>query len=151
MSRPSTHLVRALRATAARLRLGADYAWTHMGACNCGHLAQTITGLSPAEVRAITYEKPSGEWAEQARDYCPTSGYRVDALLTVMFDLGLGPEDVVDLERLRNPAVLARMKTPPREVSYRDRAHVVEYMEAWADLLDEARRAARPALAVVAA
>ena len=36
-------LAEALRVTAKRISSGDRYKWTHMGACNCGHLAQTIT------------------------------------------------------------------------------------------------------------
>ena len=44
--------MRALRATADRLAApDARYEWGHMGGCNCGHLAQTVTTLSRAEIQ----------------------------------------------------------------------------------------------------
>lgn len=136
MSSRSFKLPKILRDTVARLATGAEYAWTHMGACNCGHLAQTITGLSPSEVRKITYEKP-GEWADQVRDYCPTSGYEMDELIGMMLDLGITRAELAHLEHLSDPAVVARMGIPRHTLSHRNRVHVMAYLRAWADLIAE--------------
>jgi hypothetical protein len=137
MARANRELITALRVTAAKLEAGATYRWTHMGACNCGHLAQTVTQLSAEDIRRYALER-SGEWAEQGIEYCPTSGYPMDAILSALFGLGLSSDDLGQLERLTNPEVLRRMPVEVRkELSYRERDHVVLYMRTFADVLEE--------------
>ena len=137
MARANRELISALRATAARLQGGAPYRWTHMGACNCGHLAQTVTQLSAADIRRYALER-AGEWAEQGIEFCPTSGYPMDAILSALFALGLSSDDLAQIERLTNPEVLRRLPVDVRkELSYRDREHVVLYLRTFAELLEE--------------
>lgn len=137
MARANLKLISALRATAAKLEAGAPYRWTHMGACNCGHLAQTVTHLSADDIRRYALER-SGEWAEQGLEFCPTSGYPMDAILSALFELGLSSDDLGKLERLTDPEVVRRLPVElRRELSYRERDHVVLYMRAFADLLQE--------------
>jgi hypothetical protein len=137
MARANRTLINALRSTAARLQQGAPYRWTHMGACNCGHLAQTVTRLDAEDIRRYALER-TGEWAEQGLEYCPTSGYPMDAILSSLFELGLYAEDLAQLERLSDPAVLRRLPEDIRKtLSYRERDHVVMYMRAMADMLED--------------
>jgi hypothetical protein len=137
MARANLKLVHSLRATAARLRLGAPYKWTHMGACNCGHLAQTITQLDAEDIRRYALER-AGEWAEQGLEFCPTSGYPIYLILKDLFELGLGTTDLAQLEKLTNPEVVRRLPIDVRtQLSYRERDHVVLYMQAFADVLEE--------------
>ncbi len=124
-----------LRRTAARIEAGATYRWTNQGACNCGHLAQTLTSQSREELHRIALQK-AGDWSEHAVDYCPTSGLPIDHVLTTMFDAGLTPEDLVHLERLSDPQVLATLPLGERYLDYRQRDDVVRYLRAWAALVD---------------
>jgi len=123
-----------------------------MGACNCGHLAQTVTRLTAEDIRRYALTR-AGEWAEQGLEYCPTSGYPMDAILDALFELGLSSEDLAQLERLSNPEVLRRLPIELRTtLSYRERDHVILYMmRTFAELLDEQLRAASPAPASVPA
>jgi hypothetical protein len=143
MAKAETRLIEALRATAARLTEGAVYRWTHQGACNCGHLAQTLTRRSREELHRIAVEK-AGDWGEHAVDYCPTSGLPLDAVLTEMLDAGLELSDVGHLERLSDPAVVRRFPLGERSLDARKREDVVRYLLAWAALLDERRLDALP-------
>ncbi|MEY4583279.1 MAG: hypothetical protein RL701_7982 [Pseudomonadota bacterium] len=137
MTRANPKLIWALRTTAARLLQGAPYRWTHMGACNCGHLAQTVTHMTADAIRRYALER-AGEWAEQGIEYCPTSGYPIDAVLKALFDLGLTSDDLGELEKLSNPAVLRRLPVDVRTaLSYRERDHVVLYMRTLAEWLEE--------------
>lgn len=136
MARPSLELVTALRATAAHLEAGATYKWSHFGQCNCGHLAQTVTRLSPQELQTAAFATREGDWGEQARDYCPTSQYPLDYVLGRLFAIGMEPEDVQHLERLSDRKVLAQAGV--EALSHTRRDHVVLYMRAWADLLEKA-------------
>ena len=135
MTTPSRTLVDALRATADRLDGGAHYTWTHMGACNCGHLAQTVTELSAAEIHRMALEK-AGDWHEQVIDHCPTSGLPMDHLIDRLLELGLTRPDLAHLERLSAPEVLRELPEAERALDYRRRTHVVRYMRALADLLE---------------
>lgn len=45
LGHPTLERILALRHAAERPRQGAPYRWTHQGAWNCGHLAQTVTKL----------------------------------------------------------------------------------------------------------
>jgi hypothetical protein len=137
MARANLELIKALRSTAARLQLGAPYRWTHMGACNCGHLAQTVTHLDAEDIRRYALER-AGEWAEQVLEFCPASGYPMDTILSALFDLGLTHQDLAHLEKLTSPDVVRRLPVEQRSrLSYRERDHVVSYMRTFADLLEE--------------
>jgi hypothetical protein len=71
MARASKRLISALRMTAARLaRTETEYRWSHFAHCNCGHLTQTITGLSAASIYAAARRHP-GDWGEQAATVRP--------------------------------------------------------------------------------
>ena len=136
MARPTVELIRALRDTAHRLEHGAAYKWSHFGQCNCGNLAQTITQLSPREVYEAAFRR-AGDWGEQAREFCPTSGYPIDFVLSQLFAIGMASEDVRHLERLSDDRVLRRLGQPA--LLYSRREDVITYMRAWADLLDDER------------
>jgi hypothetical protein len=141
MARPTLELVSALRTTAARLSNGATYKWSHFGQCNCGNLAQTITQLSPKQVYEAAFER-SGDWGEQALEFCSTSGYPIDYVLARLFELGLEQADVRHLERLSDDRVLRRLGVP--FLAHNQRDNVVSYMRAWADLLEECLPAEAP-------
>ena len=130
-------LIEALRATALKLDSETTvYRWTHMGACNCGHLAQHLTRKSAAELRRLSQGK-AGEWADQAMEHCPTSNVPMDHILSKLLETGLEPEDIGHLERLSDKRVLRRLPLGERHLDFRARHDVVRYLRAWADLLDE--------------
>lgn len=132
MAHPSRHLIHALRDAAARIAATDSYQWGHMGMCNCGFLAQTITGLTGDEIHSSAMER-HGDWEEQAALYCATSGLVIDHVLSAMMQLGLDESDIRNLEKLSDLAVLRRL---PRHVRHNVRGDVVMYMTAWADLLE---------------
>jgi hypothetical protein len=97
-----------LHITADRLESGVHYEWGHMGRCNCGHLVQTITGMSADEIVASTAFQLD-EWSEHAQDYCAGTGYKVDHLFLTLQEMGFNSQDVIYLENLSDPRVLAHM------------------------------------------
>jgi hypothetical protein len=135
MAQATLELIAALRRTAARLEAGSDYQWGHMGACNCGHLAQTITRLPKREIHEWALERV-GDWETQANQYCPTSGYRIDDVIAAMLDLGMTRRDIRNLERLADPQVLAQLPEGERRLAHNRREDAIRYMRAWADLLE---------------
>jgi hypothetical protein len=137
-------LVRALRVTVERLRTGASYQWGHFGACNCGHLAQALTSKTRVEIhraaldRASSWElAPVDDWGDAAIAYCPTSGLPLDDIVGEMLAAGLTLAEIRHLEELSDPRILARMSPAPRRLRRHDRADLIAYLEAWADLMDE--------------
>lgn len=137
MARANPDLIAALAETAERLALGAPYRWAHMGRCNCGHLAQTVTALSQAEIHAMALEK-AGDWSRQALAYCPTSRFPMDHIIATLLDLGLDRQDLVHLEHLSDPRILARLPRGLRYLKRNRRDDVVIYLRAWQALLTDA-------------
>ncbi len=137
MARATRQLIDALEQTVVRLRSDVHYRWTDMGACNCGHLAQTVTGETPAEIRALLRRRP-GEWAEQAMEYCPGTGLPVEHIFDKLLQLGLTVFDIAHIERLSDPKVVRRLPRGIRVTkSFRDRDHVIAYFETWLEMLRE--------------
>jgi hypothetical protein len=166
MANASTQLILVIRQTAARLaRQDITYRWSSFGHCNCGHLAQTITGMDPAEIQRRAMRR-EGDWASQARESqskrpfpefdfgdrpaldegawepedvgaCQVTGAPLDEVLTEMYALGLSPDDIGHLERLSDPDVRRRLGNSTKHFTHHVRKNVIAYLHAWADLLEE--------------
>lgn len=137
MARANTELVTALRKTADRLDDGAHYEWGNPAACNCGHLARTVTELSQAELLGYAKERQA-EWGEIVIDACPTSGMPIDWVIDRLVRLGLTHDDLAKLEDLDHAEVLQRLPLDQRRKLRRNRREdVVLYLRTWADLLAE--------------
>ncbi|GAB3833628.1 hypothetical protein [Hymenobacter jeollabukensis] len=136
MASCSLSVIEALRTTAQRLSAQAPYQWGHMGSCNCGHLAQTITCLSKAEIHARALQR-HGDWDQQLRDYCPTSGLPIDDIIDEMLAAGFTRPDLAHLERLSDPVIRAAIPAARREaLRHNQRDDVVLYLRTWAQLLE---------------
>ncbi|MGI4872975.1 MAG: hypothetical protein ACRYFX_17580 [Janthinobacterium lividum] len=150
-SRISLPLIQALRDTAQRLTSEAPYQWGHMGSCNCGHLAQTVTHLDKGEIHAQAMRR-HGDWERQLMDYCPTSGLPFDQTIDEMLALGFSRADLTALEKLADPAVRLAIPFERRNVlRHNQRDDVVLYLHTWADLLEQRLLASVPILAYAAA
>lgn len=165
MAKASVELVVALRETAARLLSEkVKYQWGSFAHCNCGHLAQTITGLAPEEIQRRAMRR-EGDWGAQAFDVaarhfpefdygdrpaldegawepedigaCQVTGAPLDEVLGQMYAFGLSPNDVRHLERLSDPEVRRQLDTHKQHFRHHLRENVVAYLDAWADLLEE--------------
>jgi hypothetical protein len=136
-SRASLPLIQALRDTARRLATEAPYQWGHMGSCNCGHLAQTITHLTKAEIHTQAMQR-YGDWERQLVDYCPTSGLPFDQTIDEMIALGFSREDLTNLEKLGDHTVRAAIAFERRNaLRHNQRDDVVLYLRTWADVLEQ--------------
>jgi hypothetical protein len=136
MATPNQPLIAMLRATAERLASGAPYQWAHFGACNCGHLVQTVTGLSPAEIHAASSCELL-EWSEIPDDYCAGTGIRLEFMLDRLRELGLDRVDLRHLEDLSDSRVLHALPGGHRFLERNNRDHVVLYFQAFARVLAE--------------
>lgn len=146
MAVASAELVIALRGTAARLSHGSSYQWGHLGMCNCGHLVQTVCTIAPQQIHKVALSDREGDWEALANAYCPTSGLPIDAIIGELVALGLTTREIGHLEKLDEPRVLAVLPGGHRWLRRNDRADLVAYLEAWADLLE----AELPAVAAAA-
>jgi hypothetical protein len=134
MAVPTSKIIDALRKTASQLEKGNRYEWGHMGSCNCGNLAQTITSFSRAEIQKYALEK-RGDWSEQLVDYCPTSGLPMDLIIDKMINFGFTRQDLRHLEWLSDTSVLNKMG-----VSFLNRnlkSDTISYIKSWANLLED--------------
>lgn len=144
MAKPNRVLIELLRTTADRVESGAGYSWGHAGKCNCGHVAQTATGLSAGEIhrrmvaRAHTAKLARGEWSEHAAAYCGDSGMDVEFIFEALFEVGLKSQDISHLEYLSDPRVLEYLPGGRRRLQRSNRADAVAYLRAWAGRLDDA-------------
>lgn len=164
MARASARLIVALRETARSLEREATvYRWSRFAHCNCGHLAQTITGLEPSTIERAAKQHP-GDWGEQARtlcgprlppgldrggptvegalepeeiDVCNVTGQTMPEILATLFAWGLEPVDIEALERLSDSAVRRRVGTNTVDFPHGERRNVIAYLQAWAELLEE--------------
>ena len=135
MARCSIEMIEALRETASRLHKGASYQWGHMGSCNCGNLAQTITKYSKGKIHGAAMWR-YGDWREQLRDYCPHSGLPMDEVIDQMLDFGFTRQELAHLERLSDPAILNALPQAKRQLKHNQRDDVVLYLTIWAKLLE---------------
>lgn len=137
MAKPNPELIGAIERTILKLQNGAPYQWGHMGACNCGNLAQELTQISKAEIHKFAMQR-HGDWNEQLIDYCPSSGYPMDLMVGKMLDFGLTIEDLSHLERLSDPEILLFMEKEKRDqLNKNSREDLVFYLQTWAKLLRE--------------
>lgn len=137
MAIPNTVLIEALEDTATRLESGAAYSWSHMGRCNCGHLAQTVTRLQPRDIhrRALRGE---GSWTEQSEHYtpyCPVTGNPLDGVIDRLIEVGLNTNDIQRLEHLSDPKVLKRLPGGFRHLQRNRREDLILYLRTWAECL----------------
>jgi hypothetical protein len=135
MAKATFDVIQALRNTARKLEESSDYQWGHMGSCNCGFLAQEITHLRKEEIHARAMCR-YGDWSEQLNDYCPTSGFLIDDLISEMLRFGFDRDDLVNLERLSDPQVLDWAKTSGESLQYNKKEDAIRYMAIWADKLE---------------
>ncbi|MEX2514238.1 MAG: hypothetical protein WD398_15145 [Cyclobacteriaceae bacterium] len=137
MAKSNPILINAIGNTISKLKNGAPYQWGHMGACNCGNLAQEITHVSKGEIHQYAMQR-FGDWSEQLKDYCPTSGLPMDLMISRLLDSGLDLEDLIHLEKLSDPNILAALpESEQRELRKNRKEDVILYLEIWLKQLEK--------------
>ncbi len=136
MATATRELIHVLRQTQMNLKVSTSYEWGHMGACNCGFLAQEISNLNKAEIHRRAMER-SGDWSEQLNDYCPTSGILMDDLISALIHQGFTLTDLRHLERLSDSQILQTLPIEARHLRYNVKEDVLLYLEAWLKLLED--------------
>ncbi len=136
MAKPTMELIEALRATADRLKNGAQYAWGNHGSCNCGNLLQVVTLLTQEEI--LTYAHTGiGEWTEIAEEYCGVTDAPFTLLVSKLEKIGLTPTDIHNIEYLEDRRVLEQLPGGFRWLKRNMREDVIVYFETFARLLEE--------------
>ena len=136
MARAYPELIAAFRKTISKLKKGAPYQWGHMGACNCGNLAQELISISKAEIHRNAMTK-SGDWNEQLNDFCPTSGFPMDLMISKLLEKGLSIDELKHLEKLSDPKILSHIPMPKRNNLAKNKLEdVIFYMEIWLEILE---------------
>ena len=135
MARATQLMVETIRKTADRILISPDYQWGHMGACNCGHLAQAITMKSKAEIHKRAMYG-NGDWNDQLNDYCGITNTPFDEVMAEMLDFGFDVDDLKHLEKLSDKRVLERMPIKSY-LKHNVKEDVAVYMTLWADMVEE--------------
>jgi hypothetical protein len=136
MAKVSLDIVGVLRRAAKKIESSAEYQWGHMGACNCGFLAQEVTRLTKAQIHQRAMQG-YGDWNEQLNDYCPTSGLPMDDLISNLLAFGFDIDDLKHLERLSDKRILEAIPQDQRWLRQNIKADVVKYLFAWANLIED--------------
>lgn len=135
MALANPELIAAIEKTVFKLSNGSSYQWGHMGSCNCGNLAQELTKIERSDIHRYAMER-YGDWNEQLVEFCPTSGYPMDLMISKMLEFGLTIEDLAHLERLSDPKILSAMPVDRRNlISKNSKNDVIYYMKTWAEEL----------------
>ena len=127
-------LEEVLLKTIERLSSNAKYQWTHQGNCNCGHLIQSATGLSPGKIHNIALTGP-GEWVDHAKKFCKTSGLPVDDLISKLLSIGIKIDEIAHLERLSDPNITKYVPNTVRPLSYKNKEDLIYYLKTWNSIL----------------
>lgn len=137
MALPNLTLIAAIRKTIYKLQNGANYQWGHMGACNCGNLAQELTKLSKSEIHQYAMQK-RGNWNEQVMEFCPNSGFPMDLMISKMLEAGLSKDDLMHLEKLSDPLVLKTITKDKRDQLQKNcKEDLILYMQCWVKILED--------------
>lgn len=136
MAKADVYLIEALRNTARNIEKDPGYQWGHMGACNCGFLAQEVTQLSKAEIHRRALER-HGDWSEHLNDYCAISGLPFDDVISELIAFGFDSDDLKHLERLSDPILLQTIPLSHRNLHHNVKRDVVVYLNAWIRLLED--------------
>lgn len=96
------------------------YSWESQSSCNCGIVAQAITGKNKEEVQELFNDVSSKlhdinkdiqrTWKNGVKYLCPITGEPTSEIFKELFKNGLSREDIVHLEYMDNPAILERSK-----------------------------------------
>ena len=136
MATASIQLMEALLETANQLEKGVNYQWGHMGSCNCGHLAQVVTGLTKERIHQESMYR-TGDWKDQLRDYCPQSGLPMDVIIDKMIEAGFTANDLVHLERLSDIRILKKLPTSHLYLNHNSSKDAALYLRCWASLMED--------------
>ncbi len=136
MAKPSLKIIETIRNASKKIESSENYQWGHMGACNCGFLAQEVTKLTKAEIHRRAMER-HGDWTEHLNDYCPVNGLPFDDIISELIAIGFDSTDLKHLEKLSDPNILRTLSFSQRNLQHNVKQDVVNYLKAWINLLED--------------
>ena len=106
-----------------------EYKWGSSESCNCGILAQVITGL-PAEEIDIN----EATWSKESQRVCKLTGIPLNEIIEELMNVGMTPTDFVNLEFLVHDGKIPDnwWTDNPKEAPYAQKENVIKYMRDWA-------------------
>jgi hypothetical protein len=128
-------LILILKKTVDLLEETESYQWGHMGSCNCGHLAQVITGKTHAQIHNMAM-MTDGDWSDKAEKYCKDSGLPIDDIIKEMLAHGFELDDIRHIEYLSHPKIVKRLIGTPFQHRRNSLEDVILYFKAWIDELE---------------
>ena len=131
-------LEKVLLKTIERLTTKSKYQWTHQGNCNCGHVIQSVTGMSPGKIHNIALTGP-GEWVDHAKKYCKTSGLPVDDLISKLLSIGIKIDEIAHLEWLSDPSIIRYVPNSMKPLSHNKKEDLIYYLKTWYSILSAKR------------
>ena len=131
------NLIAHLKKTLEIIENSPRYEWGNLGACNCGHLAQAITGHSRQEIHEWAMEKEGVDWSQKSKYYCPDSGYRIDDIFGTLLKAGFQLEDIHHIEYLNHPEILRHMGASKKGLARNSKKNLYDYLSAWVSLLEK--------------
>lgn len=136
MAKASIPVITAIQKTIEKLSMSDKYQWGHMGSCNCGFLAQEVLKMDSRTIHQRAMER-HGDWNEQLNDYCPTSGHRMDDIISGLLDFGFDSDDLKHLERLSDTKILGMLPLQKRNLRHNNKEDVLTYLKTWQRMLEE--------------
>lgn len=129
-----------------------DYDWYSQGSCNCGVIVQAmldvdknITGAMFAHTREkaglltqdAQLKQINRTWREVCQKTCSITGMPTQKIFKILHERGLTAADIVHLEYLNNPGILAHSGIDRKQKNYFDKpANLLKYLKAWLCILE---------------
>jgi len=131
-------MVEALRKAAKKI--GKEhYSWKDIGHCNCGNLAQVVTGKSGKEILKQGIKK-HGDWEILTKLYRENSMYEIDHYIDSMIEIGFRLDQIAKLENLSDEKILNEIGVDLRRDKKED---VILYLNTWADMIERENKLIR--------
>lgn len=108
------------------------YSWKDLGHCNCGNLAQVVTGKSGKEILRQGIKK-HGDWQMLVGLHRENSMYEIDHVIDSMIEIGFRLDQISKLETLSDQEILNEIGVDLRRDKRED---VILYLNTWADLIE---------------
>lgn len=131
------------------------YEWHEVQSCNCGRLAQCVTGLNNHELYLKTRGVNEWSFAIQGKmefEMCKVTGMPINEIFKALYSAGFTGKDIMNLEYLRAKDVCKKLgwkhqnekdthdenlNRVPGNRYQGDKENVIAYITAWIEILKE--------------
>jgi hypothetical protein len=146
------HLIKSLELAIDALKNDTiAYNWLKTHSCNTGVVAQALLGVTREELNEISrplFMDLPGEsktWKKGVKYNCPITGESIPEIIKRLEAAGLHRNDIVHLEYLENPAILAnstieKIKVPKEVITKTEIKTVLDKTSLWSILRGKKRQ-----------